>query len=230
MKQKEMSLIGPRSHHLTFGVASVVVCVVMLLYLLHKTHEQLEVTRGELNKINDKYISLNRQFESLYEYKERLESSFADLKEKKSLMTSNSDSLKSELNVLKQSHRTEMQRLQEELDSCRRHEEMAVVRNQPQRDEALALQQHAGSVDELFNDKTLGVKGHPSDHDIKVISSLSKFGSHHSSNHEKQQQAGNANVINFIRDKGVAPPTNSPPVGAQPSMDPNQDPVGNVFI
>ncbi|ODM99133.1 Serine/threonine-protein kinase tel1 [Orchesella cincta] len=225
MKQKEMSLIGPRSHHLTFGVASVVVCVVMLLYLLHKTHEQLEVTRGEMDKINDKYISLNRQFESLYEYKERLENSFADLKEKKSVMNSNSDSLKSELNVLKQSHRTEIQRLQDELDSCRRHEEMAVVRNQPQRDEALALQQHAAFGEDTSNDKILGVKGHPSNHDIKVISSLSKFGNHRSSNH---QSAGN--VINFIRDKGVPPPTNQPPVAAQPSVDPNQDPVGNVFI
>lgn len=49
---------------------------------------------------------------ALYEYKERLENSFVDLKEKKSTMSSQSESLKSELSVLKQSHRTEMQRLQ----------------------------------------------------------------------------------------------------------------------
>lgn len=63
MKRNEMSIIYSRNHSVTFGVACVVVSVVMLLFLLHKTHEQLEVTRGDLGKINDKFLSLSRQFD-----------------------------------------------------------------------------------------------------------------------------------------------------------------------
>lgn len=110
---------------------------------------------------------------------------------------------------------------------------MAVIHNQPQGDEALPPQIHPDSSNNKNapGDKpSFGSagKGGIQNHDIKVISSLSKTSViRHSSSSNHHPGAGGE--VNFI---GRAPPvTNQPPQAAiQPSVDPNQDPVGNVFI
>lgn len=147
-----------RSHNVTLGVGFIISCVIMLFFLLNKTHEKLEDSRSALLALEDKYSSLVKQFEgkflnqwtplqkisrwlfvlvdqtvlmifpliifslfnstALYEYKERLEHSFMSFKEKKSPILNEADTVKSELQVLKSSHRNEIQRLHVRAEFC----------------------------------------------------------------------------------------------------------------
>jgi len=211
-----MTKMNGRNHNVTFGVGCIVTCIVLLLFFLNKTHEKLENSRRSFLTLQDKYGALTKQFESLFEYKERLEASFMNFKQTKSSIISETDTLKSELAVLKSSHRTEIQRLHDELDACRRREEMAVV-HRDQKDEALlspaSLTAQSPSVPILFTgggggeERMLFKDGGSGSGGVKVISSLK--------HHQTSQTSGKDHT-----DKG-------PP---QPSMDPNIDPVGNVFV
>ncbi len=52
-----------RNHNVTLGVGFIVTFIIMLLFLLNKTHEKLEDSRSSLNTLEDKYASLVKQFE-----------------------------------------------------------------------------------------------------------------------------------------------------------------------
>lgn len=58
-----MSKMNGRNHNVTLAVAFIISCMVMLLFLLNKTHEKLESSKTSLENMEEKYIGLVKQFE-----------------------------------------------------------------------------------------------------------------------------------------------------------------------
>lgn len=62
-----MTKMNGRNHNVTLAVAFVIGCLIMLLFLLNKTHETLEDSRSALSTLEDKYASLVKQFECKFQ-------------------------------------------------------------------------------------------------------------------------------------------------------------------
>ncbi|CAG7833594.1 unnamed protein product [Allacma fusca] len=117
-----------RSHHVTFAIGCTIVVVVTLLFLLQKTHTQLQDVQIRLLHSESKHRSLSRQFDSLYEYKERLEKSFINLKNERSSLLEIDDAAKEDLSLSRTNCDKQLKNLQDELSACRDKEAVTSLR------------------------------------------------------------------------------------------------------